>query len=148
MILDTTDRSQVYAHLHPGFAPALDFLRRTDLAQLSPGRHEISGDHIYVSIDHVNGRGRDGARLECHRAHIDIQVAIESVDIIGWMPLASCVVPDGPFDPARDVGLFSDRPDTWPALPPGRFAIFFPDDAHAPLAGTGPVKKAIVKIRA
>jgi biofilm protein TabA len=148
MILDTLDRSEAYVHLHPAFASAFNFLRRTDLAQLPPGGHEITGDHTRVSIDQVNGRRRDAARLECHRAHIDIQVAIENVDIIGWMPLASCVVPDGPFDPGRDVGFFSDRPDTWLALAPGRFVIFFPQDAHAPLAGTGPVKKAILKIRA
>ena len=50
------------------------------------------------------------------------------------------------FDAARDVTFFSDRPDSWLSLPAGHFAIFFPDDAHAPLAGRGTLKKAIVKI--
>jgi beta-galactosidase beta subunit len=34
------------------------------------------------------------------------------------------------------------------AVPPAHFAIFFPEDAHAPLAGRGMLKKAIVKIAA
>jgi beta-galactosidase beta subunit len=42
--------------------------------------------------------------------------------------------------------FFRDRPDSWLSLPAGRLAIFFPDDAHAPLAGRGTLKKAIVKI--
>jgi beta-galactosidase beta subunit len=32
------------------------------------------------------------------------------------------------------------------SVPRGSFAIFFPEDAHAPLAGRGALTKAIVKI--
>ena len=136
-----------YVHLHPSFERAFAFLRETDPASLATGRHEIDGDAIYVSVDHVDGRGRDGARLECHREHIDIQLTIDGHEQIGWKPLASCETPDGGFDPTRDLGFYRDRPDTWLVVPPGTFAIFFPEDAHAPLAGTGAVKKAIVKVR-
>ena len=114
---------------------------------LPAGRHEIDGDAIYLSIDHVDGRGRDGARLESHREHIDIQLTISGDEQIGWRPLAACANPDGAFDATRDLGFYRDRPDTWLAVPPGTFTIFFPDDAHAPLAGSGPLRKAIVKIR-
>ena len=54
--------------------------------------------------------------------------------------------PDGAFDETKDVGFFAERATTWVAVPPGSFTIFFPHDAHAPLAGRGPLKKAIVKI--
>ena len=139
-------QSARYADLHPAFARAFAFLRETDLISLSPGRHDIDGDAIYVSIDHVDGRGREGARLEVHRRHIDIQLTLRGEEQIGWKPLDSCETPDDAFDDSRDVGFFRDRPATWLSLPPGTFAIFFPEDAHAPLAGSGPLKKAIVKI--
>jgi YhcH/YjgK/YiaL family protein len=147
LVLDVLDQAARYSHLHPAFTRAIAFLRETDLATLSAGRHEIDGDAIYVSIDYADGRGYDGARLESHRHHIDIQLTIAGEEWIGWTPLAACTNPDGAFDPERDVGFYRDRPDTWLAVPPGTFAIFFPDDAHAPLAGRGPLKKAIVKIR-
>ena len=146
MILDSLDEAERYVGVHPAFPRAFEFLRTTDLAALAPGRHAIDGDRIYLSIDHVSGRGQTDARLECHRRHIDVQLTIEGDERIGWAPLASCVTPDGLFDAARDVGFFADTPATWLAVPPGRFAVFFPADAHAPLAGTGGVKKAIVKI--
>jgi beta-galactosidase beta subunit len=31
-------------------------------------------------------------------------------------------------------------------VPAGHFAIFFPEDAHAPLAGEGHLVKAVVKV--
>ena len=147
MVLDVLAQSARYARLHPAFKRAFAFLQVTDVATLAPGRHEIDGEAIYLSIDHVDGRGREGARLESHREHIDIQLTIAGDEQIGWRPLAACENPDGAFDTSRDVGFYRDRPDTWLAVPPGTFAIFFPDDAHAPLAGSGPLRKAIVKIR-
>ena len=49
-------------------------------------------------------------------------------------------------DPAKDVGFFAEEPSTWLTLQPMHFAVFFPADAHAPLGGSGPVKKAILKV--
>lgn len=155
MVVDTLRNCARYAPLHPGFAEAFEFLARADWAQLAPGsvtperhsvRHAIDGDRMYVSLDYVDGRGQDGARLEAHRRHIDIQFTIDGLEQIGWKPLADCTQPAGAFDDDRDVGFFADRPDTWLSVPAGSFAIFFPDDAHAPLAGIGRVTKAIVKI--
>jgi YhcH/YjgK/YiaL family protein len=146
MIADTLDRSARYTALHPAFSPAFEFLARTDLLSLPPGRHPLDGERIYVSIDHQDGRGRDGARIEAHRRYIDIQLTLEGDEAIGWLPLARCRLPAGPYDREKDITFFSDRPDTWIHVPAGRFAIFFPEDAHAPLGGVGRLKKAIVKI--
>lgn len=147
MVIGTLDAHRRYLHLHPAFAQAFEFVGATDLASLPPGRHPLDGDRLFVSIDHVHGRGRDGARLEAHRRYIDIQLTLDGEEEIGWKPLADCARPAGAFDELTDIGFFLDRPDSWLAVPRGRFAIFFPDDAHAPLAGHGAVKKAIVKVR-
>jgi biofilm protein TabA len=146
MIIDTLDNSARYSHLHPMFAAAFAFLRTTNLAAAAPGRREVQGDRLTVSIDHVAGVGRDRARLEAHRRYIDIQVAFDGVDEIGWRPVNECRSVEEPYDPVRDIGFWCDRPDSWILLPAGRFAIFFPEDAHAPLAGSGAVHKAVMKI--
>ena len=146
MIVDSLAGCRRYIALHPGLARAFDVLATGNVAALAPGRHPIDGDRLYVSIDHRDGRGRDGARLEAHRRYLDVQLTIDGAEEIGWAPRASCRQPAGEFDEAKDIGFFDDRPDTWVFVPPGRFAIFFPEDAHAPLAGRGLLKKAIVKV--
>ncbi len=51
-----------------------------------------------------------------------------------------------PYDEARDIVFFGDAPQTWTVLPTGKYMIFFPDDAHAPLAAAGPNTKAVIKV--
>ena len=147
MIADTLARLHRYAALHPAFARAFELLEQADLESLEPGRHAIDGDRLYVSIEHIDGRGREGARLEAHRRYIDIQLTIDGDEEIGWTPLDDCRTSAGPFDEEKDVGFFKDAPRTWLHVPAGHAAIFFPDDAHAPRGGRGALKKAIVKVR-
>lgn len=150
MILDTLSQCGRYTALHPMFARAFELLAQADWAALIQDeasiRHAIDGDRMYVAIDQKDGRGRDGARLEAHRRYIDIQVTIDGAEEIGWRPLTECRQPADTFNDANDIGFFDDRPDTWLSVPPGSFAIFFPNDAHAPLAGRGPLRKAVAKI--
>jgi YhcH/YjgK/YiaL family protein len=146
MILDTFDNAERYAGLHRRFGRALRFLAETDLEALPTGRTDIDGDDLFVILDRKDGRGHGGARLEAHRRYIDIQLTLRGDEEIGWSALAACAAPDGEFDTAKDIVFFGDRPSLWLRLPPGTFAIFFPEDAHAPLAGGGAVVKAIVKI--
>jgi biofilm protein TabA len=145
VILDRLDRARRYYSVHRHFPRAFEFLRDTDLRLLPAGRRELDGDRLILSIDHAEGRGRQGARLEAHRRYIDIQVAIEGHEEIGWRPLDACGAPS-PFDENEDIGFFDDPPESWFALSPGQFVVFFPDDAHAPLAFQGAVKKAILKV--
>jgi YhcH/YjgK/YiaL family protein len=146
MILDLLAGAQRYSSLHPGFAAAFEFISRTDLARLEPGRHAIDGDRLYVGISDEQGRGQAAAKLEAHRRYIDIQCAVSGTDEIGWRPLSGCSQAAAEYAADRDIIFFADRPDSWFTLRPGAFTILFPEDAHAPLAGSGPVRKAVFKV--
>jgi YhcH/YjgK/YiaL family protein len=146
MVLDTLGCSDRYAALHRRFGRAFRFLRETDLESLPTGRTDILGDDMFVIIERRDGRGREAARLEAHRRYIDIQYTVAGEEEIGWTPLATCVDAEADFDASRDIVFFRDLPSAWLRVPRGTFAIFFPDDAHAPLAGSGSLVKAIVKI--
>ena len=146
MILDHIDQADRYVSLHPLFARAFDFLRKADLAKLKPGRNEIDGDLLFVMYDQKTGKGRKGALLESHRKYIDIQLTMSGDEEIGWRRQPTCSNVTEPFKPDNDIQFYGDDPTAWVAVKPKYFAIFWPEDAHAPLAGEGDLQKLIVKI--
>ena len=146
IILDRLEHAERYEHLHPAFGQAFAFLRRPDLAELPAGRYEIDGARLFCSISKGPGRPREEAPLEAHRKYIDIQYVIAGSEVMGWKQTAECRLVRAAYDPAEDIGLFADEPATWNEVPPGWFVIFFPEDAHAPLVGTGEIHKAVLKI--
>jgi YhcH/YjgK/YiaL family protein len=146
MILDRVDNAARYSPLHPGFRAAFEFLRGDQLAKLPPGRHPIDGERLYVMIGEDPGRGHAGAKLEAHRRYIDIQCPLAGTDEIGWRPFAECSQIDMPYSDERDVMLFRDEPSDWFTVGAGEFVIFYPQDVHAPLAGSGSLRKAVFKV--
>jgi len=146
MLIDYLQNADRYAPLHPGLEGGFAFLRRADVAQLPDGRHEIDGDRLFAIVSRDQGRGREKSLLEAHRRYIDIQFVISGEDFIGWLPIADCQRVSSPYDAEKDMELFFDRPATWLAVSSGGFAVFYPEDAHAPLATRGPIHKAVVKV--
>lgn len=146
MILDDLSNAARYASLHAGFRAGFDFLSRGDLVELETGKYELDGDRVFALLNRDPGWGRAKARLEAHRKYIDVQFLAEGSEEIGWRPTAQCRQLVEPYDEARDIAFFSDQPCTWIILPVGKFMIFYPEDAHAPLASTGKNVKAVIKV--
>ncbi|MCY2966053.1 MAG: YhcH/YjgK/YiaL family protein [Planctomycetota bacterium] len=148
MLLDSLHNAERSFPLHPGFAQAFDYLRKTDFSQLAPGRHPIDGSRLYLMLNQGQGRGHDAVKFECHRQYIDIQYTIQGPDEIGWKPLEACQSVYTPYDGVKDFMLFADRPEIWVPVPAGTFAIFFPEDVHAPMGAPASVGllKAVLKV--
>lgn len=146
MILDDLKNAARYCHLQAGFRQGFEFLQRTDLLALAGGRHELLDDRVFALINRDPGRGHEGARLEAHRKYIDIQYVVDGSEEIGWRPTTECRELVEAYDESRDIMFFADPPHTWIRLPVGKFMIFFPEDAHAPLAATGDNVKAVIKV--
>lgn len=146
MILDSLDNRARYLSLHPGFAAAFQLLQRADLRELEPGRHAVDDPRLALIIGKYTGLGREGAKLEAHRRHIDIQLVTAGRDEIGWRPLAECRQEKTSYSEEHDEIVFDDAIECWCRVPAANFAIFFPDDAHAPLGGVGMLQKAVVKV--
>ena len=147
MILDQLENMHRYLKIHPAMTAALEFLETVDLDGFTSGRREISGDKIFALSTTGQGKGLTEAKLEAHRKYIDIQYAVSGIDNIGWKPLSRCCSPQGEYDAESDIIFFSDAPDTWFGLVPGTFAVFFPQDAHAPLAVNGLLHKVVIKLQ-
>ena len=146
MIFSTLSQSSRYAALHPLFPRAFEYMRNTDLHALTPGVHQIIEGKLFAIVEHVHGRTRDVAKLECHRRYIDIQLVLSGTDEMGWKQLSDCHDPVDEYSAERDIRFFNDAPSTWIATSPDGFCIFFPEDAHAPLVGEGFIRKVIFKI--
>ncbi len=146
MILDTLANADRYAALHPLFRQAFDYMRNNDLKSLANGRHAIHGAQLFAIVERVPAREVKVAQLECHRQYIDIQLVLAGIDTMGWLPLAQCLQPVSAFNTEYDIQFFKDVTDTWVTTPAGSFCIFFPNDAHAPLVGTGNIHKVVFKL--
>lgn len=144
MILSSLGHWQRYAtnsSLEAGFR----FLLRPDLHELPDGVHPIQDDQLFAVIWRGLGRGKEDSPLEYHRRYLDIQYVLSGFDLIGWQKIEECRRPSGNFDPEKDLGFFADHPKFWMPVAGGEFAIFYPEDAHAPLGGSGPIHKVIIK---
>jgi biofilm protein TabA len=147
MILDSLNNSQCYEALHPVFAKAFRFLRELSARDdLPDGRIECDGDSLFAMVVCGTGKTADKVRNETHRRYIDIQFTKDGSDRIGWMPVTECRHPQG-YNAEKDVEFYTDIPSAWIEVGTGQFAMFFPADAHAPMANAGiELKKIIIKV--
>lgn len=147
MILDDLRNAAACEGLHPLFPAAFAFLRRAaETGEAGDGRVAIDGERLFALIARSVGRSPGEAPLETHRRYIDIQYIVSGSDRMGWRPARECR-PGLGYDEARDIEFHAGTPDAWFDVAAGRMAIFFPDDAHAPLANPGvPVHKIVVKV--
>jgi biofilm protein TabA len=146
MIHDTNDNATRYASAHPLLARAFEQMKRSDLSKLPEGRHDVDGDRLFLIIIRSDGAARARPLLESHRRYIDIHCTLSGRDLVGWKALAACSAPSTPYIEEKDVAFYPDKPEQFADLSPGMFMVCFPEDAHAPLAGEGPVEKVVVKV--
>ena len=119
MVVDTLENLEKYASLNPLFAQAIEFLKSHDLQAMEVGKTELKGKDLLVNIE-----------------------------IMGYTAAKDCVPADAPYNEEKDITFFEGLAETYVAVKPGMFAIFFPQDGHAPGITPDGVKKVIVKVKA
>lgn len=147
MILDNIANIDKYVSLHPRFAKAFEFVKNQNLETIEVGKVEIDGKDIHASVTAKEGVKAEDAKFECHDNYFDIQVCPTGSETIGWSPRDAVKEVKTPYNPEKDVTFFADKPETYFQLHAGQFAIFYPEDVHAPMIGEGVIKKLVVKIR-
>ena len=143
MIIDSLENLPRYESLLPGSSDVFQCIQG-NLPALAPGRHQVSEGVDVIVSEEVPGERK--ARLEVHRRNADIQIALDGSFDIGWLPLARCQQPEGPFDSERDIQFFSDGWEVELTVVPGTFVMLFPDDAHAPCLPETAMRKAVFKV--
>ncbi len=148
MIIDTIDNLCKYVALNPLFADVVEFLNGHDLQILEPGKYPIKDKDLFLNLQVAKQRTKETAFLETHVEMFDIQIPISADEIFGYTPL--CDLPSFEYNAEKDITKYGDtKAQTYVTVKPGQFAIFFPQDGHAPcITSESEIKKAIFKIKA
>lgn len=147
MIIDSLKNADKYISLHPNFAKAFEWIKSQDLETIEVAKYPIDGPEVHASVSEKDGYSREDAKFECHNNWLDIQVCPTGKEQMGWSARERVTSPKGEYNAEKDVTFFNDKPDTYFTLQAGQFAIFYPEDVHAPQIGEGPIKKLVVKIK-
>ena len=146
MVVDTLNHLEKYASLNPLFAQAIEFIKTTDLAALDLGKIELAGSDLVINIAQTAPKTKEQAKLETHDKYIDIQIPLSDTEVMGYTP--GDVLPAAEYNAEKDITFFDGLAQDYIAVKPGMFAIFFPQDGHAPGISPVGVKKIIVKVLA
>ncbi len=148
MIIDTLQNAPKYFSVHPLFEKAFEYINQNNLANAADGKSDIA-DGLKAIISNTPGKTKEVSlsKFECHNKNIDIQLCINGVETFGWKSREKCITPNGDYNPEKDVQLYHDDADTFFQLTDGQFAVFFPEDVHAPMIGDGAIKKLVIKVK-
>ncbi len=150
MIIDTLANLHKYTSLHPLFEAAATYIKSVDLLNAEIGKSDIAEGLKAIYSDKEGMSAAESiAKFECHDKNIDIQICIRGKETIGWKPRQNCTAPKGEYNPEKDVSFFNDVPDMYFQLTDGQFAIFYPEDVHAPMIAVDdkPIKKLVMKVK-
>ena len=147
MIIDKLENFGKYDSLNPLFKEVAAFLAENDMNALPTGIHKIKGDDVFVNIQEAKGKTREEATIEYHRRMVDIQIPFSGSETYGYIPVDD--LPSVDFNEKDDYALVPGVvPQSYVTCEPGMFAIFFPQDGHAPLISDDSVlRKAIFKVK-
>lgn len=148
MIIDTIENLGKYTTLNPLFAEVVEFLKNNNLQTMEDGKYPIKDKDLFMNLQVAKQRTKDTAFLETHINMIDIQIPITCAETFGYSPLSD--LPAFEYNAEKDITKYGDtKPQTYVTVKPGQFAIFFPQDGHAPcIIEETEVKKAIFKVKA
>ena len=148
MIIDTLDNLGKYQGINPLFADVVEFLKKNDLNVMEDGKYPIKGKDLFLNLTTAQGKALDEAEVETHVKMIDIQMPLDGPETYGYTPL--CNLPEEEYNAEKDVTMYPGlMAESFIDCQPGMFAIFFPQDGHAPCITMAPeIRKAIFKVKA
>lgn len=144
MVIDDLTHLKDYTGLLPTLETVIRFLNSHDLQALSDGRFELDADGHFMNLQTIAPKASGQAVLEAHRQMIDIQIPLTGDEMMGYAPIGKLKA--APYDETKDISFYEEKPELLFTVKKGMFAIFFPQDAHAPGIASDTIKKAVFKI--
>ena len=145
MVVDKLENLEKYVSLNPLFAQAVEYLKSTDLDAHEIGKITLKEGELMVNFSQTRPKTKEEAKLETHNEFIDIQIPLSGVEVMGYTPRTD--LPEEEYNAEKDITFYKGLAKDYLTITPGMFAIFFPQDGHAPGVTSDGVKKVIVKVR-
>lgn len=148
MIYDSLAHIDVYKTVHPGVYQALKLLAETDFSRMEDKRYEVEGEDLFFFLQTYDSK-KENPTPESHRKYIDIQCVLSGVEAMDVGALEE-MTDIAEARPEGDIWLHHSPAHSRVILTPGKFAVLFPGDAHAPGIAVGEpmtCRKAVVKVK-
>lgn len=145
MTIPKLENLEKYVSLNPLFAQAVEYLKSTDLDAHEIGKITLKEGELMVNFSQTRPKTKEEAKLETHNQFIDIQIPLSGVEVMGYTPRTD--LPEEEYNAEKDITFYKGLAKDYLTITPGMFAIFFPQDGHAPGVTSDGVKKVIVKVR-
>lgn len=146
MIIDKIENLALYAAINPLFGEVVNFLKNTDFSTLNPGKTVLNGDDLVLNYNVCKGKKEEEAKLETHDKMIDIQIPLNAVEVMGYTPRADLEKCE--YNAEKDITFYEGRAQQYFSVAPGMFAIFFPEDGHAPaISEAEELRKFVFKVK-
>lgn len=133
---------------HPIWDKALTWAKE-QASKLPDGEYPIQDRNMYANVHTVKTQELSACVFEVHREYIDLHYCIEGGEIIAYAP-EGALQEKSAYDAEKDYGLFMTTENCKKtAVTPGGFAIFFPEELHAPKVFDGEhkrIRKVVIKI--
>lgn len=150
MIVDVLKNAALYDSIHPTFLVAVEEAQKMIAENAPCGRYELPDD-AYLMVQSYDTTPTETPTFEAHRAYIDVQIMVagnETCYVTERAPLTvkQAYTADGDYElltAEKTAGVHTV------SLTDGVFAVFLPEDAHAPgiaVDGAAPVRKIVVKL--
>lgn len=148
MIHAPLTHSERYEALHPLLKQLFNYVHTHDLTSVPTGRITLQGDELFINVVDAQMVPAESQKLEVHEAYVDVHFPLSTTETIGWRALDSIdTAPEAPFDAENDFALYATASSSFCTVKPGEFVLVWPEDAHAPIIGEGPLRKAIAKVK-
>lgn len=146
MIIDSIDNLEFYSSINPYIKDVLDFINNVNLKDSPLGVVEINGKKVFANFCEPYSKSKDDCVVETHNRMIDIQIPLSCTETMGYIP--RYLLKDREYNNDNDITFYDERPEQFIDVHVGEFAIFFPQDGHAPcVAEDEKIKKVIFKLQ-
>ena len=139
-----------YKKSHSRFELAFSALKKLIDEKAEVGKYEVDGNNVFALVQEYETKPVADKKFEIHKDYIDIQYIVSGEEIMGSETLDKLVAIDD-YKPDAQLFFMTNDYDKI-KLEAGDFAIFFPNEPHAPgiAVNDAPsnVKKIIIKILA
>ena len=131
MIYDKVENMSLYFDRLKGFEKIEkaynDFINNP----IKEGRIDIDGDNLWCNVASYTVNPDNPLKYEAHREYADVQVMVDGEEVFGWANTKECNVIED-FKEGCDIAFMDAPKGQFFQLRKGYFAVFFPEDAHAP----------------